>query len=72
LKKKTLCTVFLGLALVLSSVNAQTWNTNMRLTWNSGGSFFPFVTTDSNNDIHICWRDSAPGNAEIYYKKGIQ
>jgi hypothetical protein len=54
-----------------STKSGTTWTTR-RLTHNSGDSWFPSITTDSDNSIHLAWRDETPGNAEIYYKKGIQ
>jgi hypothetical protein len=43
-----------------------------RLTWTSGYSYSPTISTDSNNRIHVIWIDNTPGNYEIYYRKGIQ
>ena len=48
------------------------WSGTKRLTWNSGGSHYPFAATDASNNIHVFWHDNTPGNFEIYYKKGIQ
>jgi hypothetical protein len=54
-----------------STDGGSTWTTK-RLTWNSGQSSYPEITIDSSSNIHIVWNDSASGNFEIYYKKGIQ
>jgi CARDB/BNR repeat-like domain len=53
-----------------SSDGGTAWSTAQRLTWNSLDSLSPAMATDSNNTIHIVWSDNAPGNREIYYRKG--
>jgi len=45
-----------------------TWTTE-RLTYNSGMSEDPDVSTDSDNHVYIVWYDNNPGNSEIYLKK---
>ena len=45
-----------------------TWSGITRLTWSSGESYGPFISTDSGGGIHVTWRDDTPGNLEIYYK----
>ena len=54
-----------------STNGGATWTTK-RLTYSSGGSVHPAITTDSGNNIHVVWHGNAPGNNEIFYKKGIQ
>jgi hypothetical protein len=39
------------------------------LTWNSGGCSYLNIASGSNNSLHILWRDSTPGNSEIFYRK---
>jgi hypothetical protein len=51
-----------------STNGGSTWSTD-RLTWNSGNSTSPAITSDSQDNIHIVWMDNTPGNYEIYYKK---
>ena len=51
-----------------STNGGATWTTK-RLTHNSGESYSPAIATDSNNHIHVVWRDTVPGNSEIYYKR---
>jgi hypothetical protein len=51
-----------------STDGGSTWSTE-RLTWNSGHSTYPDIAIDSNNRIHVVWRDSTPGNSELFYKK---
>jgi len=52
-----------------SSDGGSTWSAAKRLTWNSGSSYYPAIAIDSNNNLHMVWQDSTPGNSEIYYKK---
>jgi hypothetical protein len=49
-----------------SNDGGTTWTTR-RLTWNSGGSYFPAIAIDTNNHLHVTWYDDSPGNNEIYY-----
>jgi hypothetical protein len=51
-----------------STDGGVTWTTK-RLTWNAGASRNPALAIDSNQNIHVVWPDSTPGNLEIYYKK---
>lgn len=43
--------------------------TSKKITWTSGASQFPSIAIDSNDNIHLAWYDSTPGNSEIYYKR---
>ena len=52
-----------------SSDGGLTWSIPGRLTWNGGGSLYPFIAVDSNGDTHVVWTDDLSGNFEIYYKK---
>ena len=40
-----------------------------RLTDDPSYSWYPDIATDSNDNIHIAWRDKRDGNDEIYYTK---
>jgi len=60
---------FTGIFLFIQPIAAQTWDPSKRLTWNSTQSNRPDVIADANNNIHVVWDDSPPGNIEIYYKK---
>ena len=51
-----------------STDKGNTWGVTKRLTWNSGASTNPDLKIDSNNDLHLVWVDSTPGNEEIFYK----
>ncbi len=53
--------------LKISTDGGSTW-TSKRLTWNTGRSETPVITTHSSGHIHIAWMDITPGNWEIYYK----
>ena len=48
----------------------STWSASKRLTWNSGYSRQPVMAIDSKRALHIVWYDDAPGQTEIFYKKG--
>ena len=43
------------------------WQNLKRLTWNAGDSKNPQINIDSNENIHVVWQDTTPGNNEIYY-----
>jgi hypothetical protein len=48
------------------------WEPSQRLTWTSGWSGWPEIAVDSFGNLHVVWRDSMPGNLEIYYKKYVK
>lgn len=52
-----------------STDGGATWSKFKRLTWNSGWSSSPVVSTGSINTIHVVWSDEVSGNREIYYKR---
>ena len=66
---KRLISIVIGVCLVLSALNAQTWGKSKRLTWNAGNSKDAELVVDSGGKIHIVWHDSSLGNSEIYYNK---
>jgi hypothetical protein len=45
----------------------NTWEADVRLTYDSSDSFWPAITSDANG-LHVVWYDLRDGNAEIYYK----
>jgi len=49
--------------------NGQTWSTLQRLTYNTGLSFYPVITTGPSSTVHVIWLDRTPGNDEVYYKQ---
>jgi hypothetical protein len=69
MKNKTLIIGIIGFLLLIQPMGAQTWTASKRLTYNSGGSWFPAIAADSNDHIHLVWEDLTPGNYEIIYKK---
>jgi hypothetical protein len=68
MKKFTCFLAAVGICLIFQTANAQTWETEKRLTWTSGDSRRPSVATDSGNNIHVVFYDNTPGNYEIFYK----
>jgi len=52
-----------------STDRGLTWGAVKRITWTSGDSYEPALSGDSNNIIHVVWKDDTPGNDEIYYMK---
>ena len=53
-----------------STDSGTTWSGLTRLTWNSGVSENPAVTTNPLSGINVVWYDNSPGNFEIFYKNG--
>ena len=49
----------------------STWLGPERLTWTPDHSNYPTAAADTTNKIHVVWRDSSPGNEEIYYKRNF-
>jgi len=52
-----------------STDGGATWSRSKRITWSSSYSYDPAIAIDSNDVIHVVWRDDTPGNWEIYHKK---
>jgi hypothetical protein len=52
-----------------STDGGANWATTKRLTWNNGVSYTPCIAVAPNDSLHMVWRDSTPGNNEIFYKK---
>jgi hypothetical protein len=52
-----------------SDNGGTTWNTVKRLTWTSGDSEYPAITSGPGNTVHIAWVDDTPGHWEVYYKQ---
>ncbi len=53
-----------------STDGGVSWSSTKRLTCSSSETYFPAIAIDSANNLHFIWCDNAPGNYEIYYKKG--
>jgi hypothetical protein len=45
-----------------------TWDPVKRLTWNSGGSLNPAISVDSDDHVHLVWRDGVSGSSQVYYR----
>jgi hypothetical protein len=52
-----------------STDGGVTWAGAKRLTWNSGDSRNPVITSDSDDNIHVVWDDGTPGRQEIYHRR---
>jgi len=55
-----------------STDGGATWPNSQRLTWTSGGSYYPSIAAAASGDLHVVWEDGTPGNGEIYYLKSIK
>ena len=55
--------------LLVQFIGAQTWQASKRLTYNSGGSYYPAIAVGPNDFIHVVWDDTTPVDHEIYYKR---
>jgi BNR repeat-like domain len=53
-----------------STDGGASWTSGQRLTWTAGTSGEHGFTIDLSNNLHLVWEDFAPGNADIYYRKG--
>lgn len=51
-----------------SSDGGTSWDTDTRLTNNSGVSNYPAIAV-SGSVVHVVWYDNRDGNTEIYYKR---
>lgn len=68
--KRNICLFsFILLILLYPVLNAQTWSSPIRLTWNTGMSTLPKVAVSPDNVIHVVWMDNTPGNKEVFYKR---
>ena len=46
-----------------------TWTGQRRLTWHLQGSFYPSITIDSADTVHVVWSSLKTGSYEIFYRK---
>jgi len=51
-----------------SKDGGASWTSLKRLTWTSVETSMPAFVVAPDDSLHVVWRDSAPGNREIYYK----
>jgi hypothetical protein len=56
--------------LLFARVAQAGWTPGQRLTWTAGTSEEYDLTIDHSDNLHLVWEDYAPGNAEIFYRKG--
>jgi len=68
IKQLKLITAAIGL-MVFSQAAQADWGPTKRLTWNSGDTWTLALDVDSSKCYHLVWRDTTPGNAEVYYRK---
>jgi hypothetical protein len=50
-----------------STDGGATWSGAKQLTSNKGYSYYPAIAIDTNNNIHVAWRDDTSGFTEIHY-----
>lgn len=54
---------------IKSTDSGANWNNAQKLTWSSRNSIYPYISTDSNNTVHVVWQEEYSGsNIEIHYK----
>ncbi len=54
----------------IKSLNGgATWSKVKRLTWTSGSSLYPAITTDPSNYIYVVWNEFIPGNPEVFHRR---
>jgi hypothetical protein len=53
-----------------SGYRGVTWKADKRLINTARASYEPAIAVDGSN-IYVVWMDETPGNAEIYFKKGV-
>jgi hypothetical protein len=58
----------LALFLFTPVARAQ-WTTAKRITWTPGYSNDPVIAVGSGSTLHVVWRDSTPGDDQVYYKR---
>ena len=51
-----------------STDNGATWQTNKRLTSNSGSSCSPAIAVNGSN-VYVVWEDDTPGDRKIFFRK---
>jgi hypothetical protein len=47
----------------------STWNSLKRLTWTSADTYYPTLSIDSNDGLHVVYEEYTPGNYDIFYKR---
>ena len=51
-----------------STDGGSSWLAPIRLTWNSGYSFYPSIAAEPSFYLYVVWQDDTSGNDEIYFK----
>ena len=68
MKPIKLVMVLIG-SLVFVATAPADWSAVRRITWTSGGSYYPALAIDASGYLHVVWHDDTPGNYQIYYKR---
>jgi len=68
MKRTHLLLAVLAFFILLQAAQAG-WTTIKRLSFTSAHSYYPAIAVDSLGNPHIVWKESTPGNTEIYYRK---
>jgi hypothetical protein len=53
-----------------STDNGTTWRKQKSIIKHEGWSLYPSIAVTDNN-VHVVWSDSKPGNWELYYKRSL-
>jgi len=48
-----------------------TWGPTKRVSWTSGGSFWPAIAVVTTDAIYVPWTDYTPGVSEIFFKSSL-
>jgi len=56
-------------SLVFARTALADWSAVRRITWTSGGSYYPALAIDASGYLHVAWHDDTPGNYQLYYKR---
>jgi BNR repeat-like domain len=51
-----------------STDGGANWTASKRITWTSGNSSAPTLSSGPGDNLHVVWHDRTPGNFDIYYK----
>ena len=52
----------------MSADGGTTWGANQRLTWTAGTAHEPSIGIALSGKIWVVWKDTAPGNSELFYR----
>jgi len=68
--KKSAIILFALMIFISWQLNAQTWSSPKRLTWNPGWSESAVIAPEQYmNLLHVVWFEDVSGNYEIFYKR---